>query len=98
MFWRAVSALRHSAALAKLGGHRTGAPDISLHHSAGNAARTAKAKARAELLREEIGPLRQAGLSLNAIAAKLNADGSLTARGKVESWTPTAVKRVIDRL
>jgi DNA invertase Pin-like site-specific DNA recombinase len=82
---------------AKLGGARLGAPDISLHHAAGNAAKTAKAKARAELLREEIEPLSRAGVSLNAIAAKLNADGSLTPRGKVGSWTPTAVKRVIAR-
>jgi DNA invertase Pin-like site-specific DNA recombinase len=82
----------------KLGGKRPGAPDISLHHSAGNAARAAKARARAELLREEIEPLRQAGLSLNAIAAKLNADGSLTPRGKAGSWTPTAVSRIIARL
>jgi hypothetical protein len=36
-------------------------------------------------------------MSLNAIAAKLNADGSLTPRGKAGSWTPTAVKHVIDR-
>jgi DNA invertase Pin-like site-specific DNA recombinase len=81
----------------KLGGRRHGAPDIRLHHAAGNGAKAAKAKARAELLREEIEPLRLAGLSLNAIAAKLNADGSLTPRGKVGSWMPTAVKRVIER-
>jgi DNA invertase Pin-like site-specific DNA recombinase len=42
----------------KLGGRRPGAPDISLHHEAGNATRTARAAARAELLREEIEPLR----------------------------------------
>jgi DNA invertase Pin-like site-specific DNA recombinase len=79
----------------KLGGLRAGAPDISLHHAAGNAARSARAKARVELLREEIEPLRRAGMSLNAIASKLNEDGSLTPRGKVGSWTPTAVSRVI---
>jgi DNA invertase Pin-like site-specific DNA recombinase len=81
----------------KLGGLRDGAPDISLHHAAGNAAKTAKAGARAELLRDEIEPLRHAGMSLNAIAAKLNADGSLTPRGQVGAWTPTAVSRVIGR-
>ena len=52
---------------------------------------------RAELLREEIEPLRRAGMSLNAIADKLNADGSLTPRGRAGSWTPTAVSRVIAR-
>jgi hypothetical protein len=49
------------------------------------------------LPREEIEPLRQAGLSLNAIATKLNSDGSLTPSGKAGSWTPTAVSRVIAR-
>ena len=81
----------------KLGGLRPGAPDISMYHASGNGAKAAKANAQAVLLRE-IDPLHQAGLSLTAIAAKLNADGSLTPRGKVGSWTPTAVKRVIDRL
>jgi DNA invertase Pin-like site-specific DNA recombinase len=81
----------------KLGGIRLGAPDISLHHASGNAARSAKARARAELLRDEIEPLRRAGLSLNAIATKLNADGSLTPSGKAGSWTPTAVSRIIAR-
>jgi DNA invertase Pin-like site-specific DNA recombinase len=81
----------------KLGGLRHGAPDITRHHAAGNAARAAKARARAELLRDEIEPLRRDGLSLNAIATKLNADGSLTPSGKTGSWTPTAVSRVIAR-
>ncbi|HET9395051.1 MAG TPA: recombinase family protein [Nitrospiraceae bacterium] len=82
----------------KLGGVRPGAPEISRHHAVGNAAKAAKAKAQAELLRDEIEPLRRSGLSLHAIAAKLNADGSLTPRGKVGSWTPTAVRRVLVRL
>lgn len=37
------------------------------------------------------------GLSLNAIAHRLNSEGVLTARGKTGSWTPTAVKNVIFR-
>ena len=82
---------------AKLGGLRQGAPHISEHHAAGNAARSAKATTHAELLREEIEPLRRAGMSLNAIAAKLNSDGSLTPRGKAGRWTPTTVSRVIAR-
>ena len=69
----------------KLGGIRAGAPDIWLQHAMGNAAKTSKAKARAELLREEIEPLRRDGMSLNAIAAKLNADGSLTPAGRSEA-------------
>jgi DNA invertase Pin-like site-specific DNA recombinase len=81
----------------KLGGVRAGAPNISLHNAAGNAAKADKARMRAELLREEIEPLRRSGFSLNAIAAKLNADGSLTPRGNVGSWTPTAVRRVLAR-
>jgi len=82
----------------KLGGLRPGAPDISLHHGMGNAAKSAKAQAQAELLRDDIEPLRRAGLSLNAIAARLNEDGSLTPRGKAGRWTPTTVTRIIARL
>jgi DNA invertase Pin-like site-specific DNA recombinase len=95
---RTIAALEAARARGtKLGGMRAGAPDISLQHATGNAAKTSKAKARAELLREEIEPLRRAGASLSAIAVKLNADGSLTPRGKAGSWTPTAVKRIIER-
>ena len=53
----------------KLGGVRPGAANITLHHEAGNTAKTAKAKARAELLREEIEPLRSAGMSLKKICS-----------------------------
>lgn len=95
----------------KLGGLRPGAPDISQHYIAGNAAKTIKANAMAELLKDEIEPLRRAGMSLGAIAAKLNADGTLTPRDAAKarkenestgpvrrgSWTPTAVSRVIAR-
>jgi DNA invertase Pin-like site-specific DNA recombinase len=95
---RTIAALEAAKARGtKLGGIRAGAPDISLQQATGNAAKTSRAKARAELLRDEIEPLRREGMSLNAIAAKLNADGSLTPRGKAGSWTPTAVKRVIER-
>lgn len=37
------------------------------------------------------------GLSLNQIARELNKRDILTARGKIGSWTPTAVKNVIAR-
>lgn len=61
-------------------------------------ARTAKADDFAA----KIGPMVKAyqaeGMSLNGIAAKLNADRILTARGKAGAWTPTAVKNLIARL
>jgi DNA invertase Pin-like site-specific DNA recombinase len=38
------------------------------------------------------------GLSLNAIARKLNEEGVLTARGKAGSWTARTVKNVLDRV
>lgn len=38
------------------------------------------------------------GMSLNAIARKFNEEEVLTARGKVGSWTATAVKNVIRRV
>lgn len=41
---------------------------------------------------------REQGMSLNGIAAKLNADSILTARGKRGAWTPTAVKNLLARL
>ena len=40
----------------------------------------------------------QQGLSLRAIAQRLNAEGTLTARGKLGAWTPQAVKNVIARV
>jgi DNA invertase Pin-like site-specific DNA recombinase len=46
----------------------------------------------------EIRAWRDQGLSLRAIAAKLNQENTLTARGKVGSWTPQAVKNVMVRV
>ena len=46
----------------------------------------------------DIQKFREQGLSLNAIAAKLNEDGVLTARGKIGSWTASTVKNVIIRM
>jgi hypothetical protein len=37
-------------------------------------------------------------LSLHAMAARLNAEGDLTPRGKAGGWTATAVRRVLARL
>lgn len=41
---------------------------------------------------------RERGMSLNAIADKMNKEGVLTARGKVGSWTATAVKNITHRV
>lgn len=58
--------------------------------------------AKADDFAAQEGPMVQAyyaeGLSLRGIAAKLNADGIRTARGKSGSWTPTAVKNLLARL
>ena len=47
---------------ATLGDLRAGAPNISLNHAGGSAAKAAKARAQAELLGQEIEPLRRAGM------------------------------------
>lgn len=62
-----------------------------------------KAKlAKADRFAAQVGPTiqdhRDQGMSLNGIAARLNADNILTASGKRGAWTPTAVKNVLARL
>lgn len=54
-----------------------------------------KANAEAEKLIKIIGPLREAGKTLAAIAGVLNDMEVATSRGG--SWTPTQVSRVLDR-
>jgi DNA invertase Pin-like site-specific DNA recombinase len=58
--------------------------------------------AKADDFAAQEGPRVQAyqaeGLSLRGIAARLNAEGIRTARGLSGSWTPTAVKKVLERL
>lgn len=58
-------------------------------------------KRHADLFAQERFPyieqMQKAGLSLNAIASKLNAEGFLTSRGKVGAWTPSAVSRILRR-
>jgi len=80
----------------RLGGRRQGAARIASYQSQG--ARAAKAKAReiAELRREAFEALLAEGLSLNAMAARLNADSVTTARGR--EWTATAVSRTLATL
>lgn len=100
---REAISLRTKAALAAakargkhLGGFRAGAPNILIHQHKGVHAVRQKASQAAEERREPIEALQQENLSLNAIAARLNADSVRTSRGG--QWTATAVKRTIARL
>lgn len=77
-----------------LGGKRKGAAKIATYQRKGVAAARAKAKQEAELRREAFEAL--AGLSLNAMATRLNADSVTTSRGG--EWTATAVKRTLAHL
>jgi DNA invertase Pin-like site-specific DNA recombinase len=61
----------------------------------GTAARVAKAKAFAASVQPTIAALRAEGLSLEAIAGRLNEQHIQTSRGA--SWTATAVRRVLER-
>jgi DNA invertase Pin-like site-specific DNA recombinase len=74
-----------------LGGKRKGAGDIRAYQCQGVLAAREKAKEAAELRREAFEAL--AGLPLNAMAARLNADSVTTSRGG--RWTATAVKRTL---
>jgi len=60
-----------------------------------NEAIQTKAKAQAEKVIRIIGPLRDAGQTLAAIAASLDAMEVRTSRGG--KWTPTQVKRILER-
>lgn len=100
----AISA-RTKAALAaakargtKLGGRRPGAPDIAAQADAAAAARIAKADAVAALCRDTVEAMQAEGLSLNAMAKRLNEQGVLTSRGLAGGWTATAVRRLTARL
>ena len=79
-----------------LGGFRAGAPNIVRHQRKGVEAACERALQAAEERREPIELLQQESLSLNSIAARLNADSVRTSRGG--KWTATAVKRTIARL
>jgi DNA invertase Pin-like site-specific DNA recombinase len=74
-----------------LGGKRKNAPKIESYQRRGVLAAQEKARAAAELRRDVLENLR--GLSLNAMAARLNADSVTTSRGS--AWTATAVKRAL---
>jgi DNA invertase Pin-like site-specific DNA recombinase len=76
-----------------LGGWRGGA---IVDHQQGTAALREAADHFASRVGPTIAELRQAGLSLAKIAAKLEEDGIRTARGG--RWTPTAVSNVLHRV
>jgi hypothetical protein len=42
--------------------------------------------------------LKEAGISLNGIARKLNEEGSPSPSGKVGSWTATSVRNLLERV
>ena len=73
-----------------------GAPNIGMRQREGVEAARQKALEAAEERREPIEALQGENLSLNAIAARLNADSVRTSHGG--KWTATAVKRTIERL
>jgi len=58
-------------------------------------------KRKSESFAQSVCPMiheyQQQGLTLRSIAKKLNDTGVLSARGKTGSWTPSAVKRIVDR-
>lgn len=63
---------------------------------AGNAAKHQKVRERVDSLAPIVRPLREQGLSLRAIADRLNEDNIPAARGG--SWRAAQVKRLVDRL
>ncbi len=79
-----------------LGGLRPGAADISKWQAQGVAAAQAKAAERLSDIADDLRSLSAEGLSLNAMARKLNQQEIKTARDS--TWTATAVKRALDRL
>ena len=79
-----------------LGGYREESPDIARFQKKAVKAIKEAADARAEDWRETIVSMQAEGLSLNAMAARLNDDGLPTSRGG--AWTATAVRRVVLRL
>ena len=61
----------------------------------GQDARSVKARKFALMMYGTIRKLQGDGLSLNAIAKRLNEEGTLTASGRSGSWTATAVRNII---
>lgn len=61
----------------------------------GNEAKCRKAEEFAKLMLPVIQGYQEEGLSLRAIANRLNTTGELTASGRVGAWTATTIKNVI---
>jgi DNA invertase Pin-like site-specific DNA recombinase len=80
----------------RLGGWRAKTPPIQYYQRQGVAAAVARARSDTEERRDAIEALTQEGLSLNAIARRLNDDSITSGRGG--KWTATAVRRTIARL
>jgi DNA invertase Pin-like site-specific DNA recombinase len=92
---------KEALAMLKAKGVKLGTPE-NLHQAgrikgAHKAARNRTAKAIDEMadVAETAAKMRAEGLSLNAIARALNADGGVTRKGG--SWSATQVKRVLNR-
>jgi DNA invertase Pin-like site-specific DNA recombinase len=79
-----------------LGGVRAGAANIRQHQSAGVAAAKAAAHARLQDIADDLRALSAEGLSLNAMARRLNDSDMRAPRGG--SWTATSVSRALARL
>jgi len=94
---RTKAALAAARARGKvLGGLRDNAPDIARFQKQAVRAVQDKALAAAEDRRDVIEALAGEGLSMNAMAARLNDASVRTSRGG--AWTATAVKRTMTRL
>jgi DNA invertase Pin-like site-specific DNA recombinase len=93
---------REALAAARARGVKLGKPDnltptaAKLGRKLGTKARSERSKRFATRMWLTIEPLLDAGLSLRAIARKLNEDGTLTASGKQGAkWTAAGVQRVL---
>jgi DNA invertase Pin-like site-specific DNA recombinase len=80
----------------KLGGRRPGGGQIRRYQALGTQAAAARAQERLLDVVDDLRALQAEGLSLNAIARRLNEQGITTARGS--SWTATAVSRALARI
>jgi DNA invertase Pin-like site-specific DNA recombinase len=101
---REMISTRTKAALAaakargvRLGGRRKGNGKVRRYQSLGVAAAKAKADARLQDVADDLRTLQREGLSLNAMARRLNDQGIRTTSGSGQ-WTATAVRRAVLRL
>ena len=78
-----------------LGGLRAGAADIARYQGQGVEAAKAKADARLSDVADDLRDLAAEGLSLNAIARRLNEQDVKASRGG--NWTATGVRRALHR-